>query len=172
VEIGFSYLTNFQVRCSTKMATSCSRLSRTMNIVRFFRGVRNYLRILPKANRKPGIGSPNIDAIIAELIRQAGRRIGDLQTIRAEMKGRPLPKSPSAHKIFGRTHHDPHGDYAFHFGGGSEFQFNVGLKSDLVVRREDEYWFMRSRPGSHRERAFGKRSANSSNTRSGRALHT
>jgi hypothetical protein len=89
-----------------------------------------YVRIGPVANRKLGIGTPDLDAIIAELSRQApGHQFGALQTIRAEIKSRPLPKSPSAHKIFGRTHQDPHGDYAFHFRGGSESQFNIGFES-------------------------------------------
>jgi hypothetical protein len=48
-------------------------------------------------------------------------RIGQLQTIRKAMKG--LRRLPSRDIFTGRTIHD---DWAFHHGGRSELQFNIG----------------------------------------------
>jgi len=78
-----------------------------------------------------GTNNPDLDSVVAELGRRAlGHEIGELQTIRAQIKGIPLPKSQSARRLFGKTRTSPGGKYAFHYRGGSELQFNIGFELD------------------------------------------
>jgi len=90
-----------------------------------------YVRMTSELPREQGLSLTDLEAIIAEIGRGAARhQIGDLQTIRAEIKGMRLSRSQSAHRIFGKTRMGPGGAaYVFHYGGGSELQFNIGFES-------------------------------------------
>lgn len=69
-------------------------------------------------------GRPNINAIAQDLNRLAqARPIGKLQNIRTKLKGL---RRPPGTEIFGsQTIHE---DWAFHNGGRSELQFNIGTE--------------------------------------------
>jgi hypothetical protein len=102
-----------------------------IGVPRGIASIKGYVTMRPKANREQRASSRDLEAIVAELGRQAvGYEIGELQSIRAEIKGIPLPKSDSARRLFGKTHTNLGGDYAFHYRGGSELQFNIGLEPD------------------------------------------
>jgi hypothetical protein len=85
---------------------------------------------------EPEIREPDLDEIVTELERRAANyQFGDLQTIRAEIKGRRLPKPRFGRKVFGQTHRVPQGDYVLHYGGRSELQFNIGFESEGRLMR-------------------------------------
>jgi hypothetical protein len=81
---------------------------------------------LPKKKGETRVSKPDIHAIAAELnSRSRTHPIGALQEIRADLKG--LSRQ-AGHDIFsGQTIND---DWAFHHGGRSELQFNIGEISD------------------------------------------
>ena len=111
-----------------------------LGVPRGIASIPGYVKIRPDANREQGTSNPGLDAIVAELNRRSvDYEVGDLQTIRAHIKGIPLPKSRSARRLFGKTHKGLDGDYAsreyaFHYRGGSEFQFNIGFEPDNRFR--------------------------------------
>lgn len=111
----------------------CELLQRgkELGVSRGIASIPGYVTMRSEANREQGASNPDLDAIVAELGRRAaGHEIGELQTIRAQIKGIPLPKSQSARRLFGKIHTSPGGDYAFHYRGGSELQFNIGFEPD------------------------------------------
>jgi hypothetical protein len=70
--------------------------------------------------------SPQLDiAAIAQQLNARARThvIGELQTIRAKLKG--LARRPGTNIFSSRTIHE---DWAFHHGGRSELQFNIGTE--------------------------------------------
>jgi hypothetical protein len=70
------------------------------------------------------VPNPTIYQIAAQLNRQAaGYAIGKLQEIRAQLKGRRTP----TRSIFTKATISE--DWAFHLGGRSELQFNIGLET-------------------------------------------
>jgi hypothetical protein len=86
-----------------------------------------YVRVVHDTRSASEANFPSLEAIISELTRHAiGHPIADLQTIRADIKGRQ--KRGPGGRIFGPTRQDSTGEYAFHYGGGLEFQFNIGLE--------------------------------------------
>ena len=76
-----------------------------------------------------------LEEILDELNRRsAAHQIGELQVLRATMKGKPLPKSDSSRRIFRDVRKSKNGDYAFHYGAsaGRELQFNIGLEGNTL----------------------------------------
>jgi hypothetical protein len=111
----------------------CELLQRgkELGVPRGIASIPGYVTMRPNANREQGMSDPDLDAIVTELGRRAaGHQIGELQTIRAQIKGIPLPKSQPARRLFGKTRTSVGGDYTFHYRGGSELQFNVGFEPD------------------------------------------
>lgn len=84
---------------------------------------------------------PTIQDIVAEINNRArGRPIGRLQELRRDLKGRShIP----THKIFySQTTFDK---YAFHVGGRTELQFNVGFEDDKQLHYGVAFSFEPSR---------------------------
>ena len=82
--------------------------------------------VLNEARRRLGLtADPAISTITAEIERQArGRSIGGLQQLRKKIKG--LSRLPSRTIFRKGTTFD---NYAFHYGGRTELQFNIGLET-------------------------------------------
>jgi hypothetical protein len=107
------------------------QIGRELGVPRGIASIPGYIRMTPEENSGQEIDNPDLGLIVAELGRRsAGHEIGELQAIRAQLKGFALPRSQSAGRLFGNIHTSPAGDYAFHYRGGSELQFNIGFESD------------------------------------------